>query len=51
VTWAEDLRLPWWLGGPAGSAAARPILERLWGRSLTNLKRIVEATETGPPNT
>jgi hypothetical protein len=47
VTWAEDLRLPWWLGGPAGAAAARPILERLWGRSLTNLKRIVEGA---PPN-
>ncbi len=42
-TWSEELRFPWWLGGPITTAAARPILERIWRRNLTNLRRLVES--------
>ena len=36
VTWDERLRLPWWMGGPLGGVVARPILRRVWKRSLRN---------------
>jgi hypothetical protein len=42
-TWTEDLRFPWWLGGPVGGLAGRPLLASLWRRNLRNLKRLVEA--------
>lgn len=41
VTWSERIRLPWWLGGPVGGAVAARVLQRLWGRSLRNLERLV----------
>ncbi len=41
-TWAEELRFPWWLGGPAGAAIASPILRAVWRRNLRGLKTIVE---------
>ena len=43
LTWDEDLRFPWWLGGPATSVAARPVLRRLWSG---NLRRFAERVET-----
>lgn len=43
VTWDERLRLPWWLGGPLGGIVARPILCRVWRRSLRNLAARVAA--------
>ena len=42
-TWAEDLRLPWWFGGPLGELAARPALEHVWRRNLAGLKERLEA--------
>jgi hypothetical protein len=36
LTWDEDLRLPWYLGGPLTATLARPVLRRLW---TTNLRR------------
>jgi hypothetical protein len=36
LTWDEDLRLPWYLGGPATATLARPILRHVW---TTNLHR------------
>jgi hypothetical protein len=36
VTWTEELRFPWWLGGPVTAWFARPILKRIW---LANLRR------------
>jgi carbon monoxide dehydrogenase subunit G len=43
LTWDEDLRFPWWLGGPVASVAARPVLRRLWSG---NLRRFSERVET-----
>ena len=41
-TWSERLSFPWWMGGPAGSFVAAPVLRRIWRRNLRNLKRRVE---------
>lgn len=36
-TWSEEIRFPWWLGGPAGAWCARPILAAIWRRNLRRL--------------
>jgi hypothetical protein len=41
-TWSEQLTFPWWLGGPFGAIAGRPILRRVWKRNLANLKHHLE---------
>jgi len=42
--WKEQLRFPWWLGGPIGAAIAGPLVLRpLWKRNLKALKRQVES--------
>lgn len=41
-TWSERLRFPWWMGGPVGAQAAKPILRRIWRRDLRNLKALVD---------
>ncbi len=43
-TWNEKLIFPWWMGGPAGAIAAKPVLRAIWRRNLRRLKTIVEAT-------
>ena len=35
--WEEKLRLPWYLGGPLGGIAAKPILSLIWRRNLRRL--------------
>jgi len=40
--WEEVLRFPWWMGGPAGEIAAKPILGAVWRKNLRHLKEIVE---------
>jgi uncharacterized protein YndB with AHSA1/START domain len=39
IRWSEDLRFPWYFGGPAGARGSRPILRRLW---QGNLRRLAE---------
>jgi carbon monoxide dehydrogenase subunit G len=36
-TWDEELRLPWYFGGPIGEVAAKPILTFVWKRNLRRL--------------
>jgi hypothetical protein len=43
-TWTERLRFPWWLGGPVGALAAKPVLRRVWRRNLRTLAALVEGT-------
>jgi len=40
--WSEDLRFPWYLGGPLGALVARPVLRAIWRRNLAALKIAVE---------
>jgi len=47
-TWAERLRFPWWMGGPIGALAAKPVLRAVWRRNLATLKRLVEAQAQRP---
>jgi uncharacterized protein YndB with AHSA1/START domain len=42
MRWVEDLRFPWWMGGPVGLAVARPILGRIWRVNLMRLKERLE---------
>lgn len=46
-TWTERLKFPFWMGGPIGALAAKPILRAVWRRNLTNLKTIVETQALG----
>jgi carbon monoxide dehydrogenase subunit G len=41
-TWAEELRFPWWMGGPAGAAVGSRVLHLVWKRNLRDLRRLVE---------
>ena len=43
-TWEEDLYFPWWLGGRAIAARARPLLALIWRR---NLQRLASRFEEG----
>lgn len=42
LTWDEDLRFPWRLGGPVTATLARPVLRRLWSANLRRLATRVE---------
>jgi carbon monoxide dehydrogenase subunit G len=41
--WAEQLRFPWWMGGPVGGALGAPVLKAIWRKNLKRLKALVEA--------
>lgn len=43
-TWAEELRFPWWLGGPVGAAVGgKLVMQPLWKRNLRTLRTIIES--------
>jgi len=42
LTWTEDLRFPWFLGGVLAAFAARPVLKRLWMGNLHRFKQLSE---------
>ncbi len=44
VSWAEELTLPWWLGGAVTAWLARPVLAAIW---RGNLRRLEESL-SGP---
>ncbi|MCU0282165.1 MAG: SRPBCC family protein [Acidimicrobiia bacterium] len=37
-TWEELIRFPWYLGGPLGALAARPLFRFVWRRNLERLR-------------
>jgi hypothetical protein len=42
-TWHEELRFPWWLGGPvAARLGGTTVLRRIWRGNLERLRRLVE---------
>jgi len=41
--WREELTLPWWMGGPIGVLAAKPLLKWIWKGSLRNLQARLES--------
>ncbi|HET6951644.1 MAG TPA: SRPBCC family protein [Acidimicrobiales bacterium] len=43
LTWDEDLKLPWWLGGALGGLVARPLLRAVWRGNLRRLAARVAA--------
>ena len=38
VSWVENLRFPWWLGGPVTAWLARPVLAAIWRGNLRRLE-------------
>jgi hypothetical protein len=37
-TWDEELTFPWWLAGPVGGIAGKPVLRSVWKRNLKKLQ-------------
>jgi uncharacterized protein YndB with AHSA1/START domain len=46
--WSEELGFPWWMGGPIGERAGRPILVRVWRRNLDRLRAFVTQAGSAP---
>jgi len=44
-TWSEDLRFPWFLGGPvAGVLGGKVVMRAIWRRNLRSLEALVEGS-------
>ncbi len=39
MTWRERIEFPWFLGGPLGAWAAKPVLGWVWRRNLRRFRR------------
>jgi hypothetical protein len=37
-SWTEELRFPWWYGGPVAARLARPVLRAVWRGNLKRLR-------------
>jgi carbon monoxide dehydrogenase subunit G len=48
LTWDEDLRFPWWLGGAVGAAVAAPVLRAVWRGNLRRFAALVTGSEDCP---
>ncbi|MBM3661192.1 MAG: SRPBCC family protein [Actinobacteria bacterium] len=46
--WSEELSFPWWLGGPVGELAGKPVLTWVWRRNLDRLRTHVMRTVQAP---
>lgn len=43
-TWSEQLKFPWWLGGPLGEIVGGGlVMKAIWRRNLKKLKTLVES--------
>jgi Polyketide cyclase / dehydrase and lipid transport len=49
LCWDEQLRYPWWMGGPAGEQVSRPIFRRLWQANLARLRAKAESRDRARP--
>ncbi|MFA5884093.1 MAG: SRPBCC family protein [Acidimicrobiia bacterium] len=41
LCWSEELTFPWWMGGPVGEIAGKPVLAWVWRRNLSRLREHV----------
>jgi carbon monoxide dehydrogenase subunit G len=42
LTWSEDLRTPWWMGGRPGWAVAGRVMAHIWSGNLRRLAARIE---------
>lgn len=40
--WTEEIRFPWYLGGPLAAQVAAPVLRSIWNANLARLKHRIE---------
>jgi hypothetical protein len=43
LRWHEELRYPWWMGGPVGERTSKPVFERIWRANLHRLRAKAES--------
>ena len=41
LTWREQLEFPWWMLGPLGAYAAKPVLRAVWSKNLRALGQVL----------